>query len=201
MMRPAGRFASQDSKFSSLSTTARKKLAPSMSGVSSPGVPSQCSGETIVASPAIGRAKPLTPQATKSIGRESPAAMPSILVSRNTHWSATTAPASAKITDVQARWVSPVAATVHRPSKPLRGCPNYPEGPRIHHICGWKAPMEGASVFEGKSGRAPGQTFCLDPRAQTLRDQVNPLLPGLPVNKVPAPLLLSLIPLKTLTPR
>ena len=157
MMPPAARFASQDGKFSSLSATARKKLAPSMSGVSSPGVPSQSSGETMVASPAIGRAKPLTPQATKSIGRESPAARPSILVSRNKHWSASTAPASAKITDVQARWVSPVAATVHRPSKPLDGRPNYPEGPRILQICSWKTSMENASVFEGKSGRAPGE--------------------------------------------
>ena len=33
-MPPAARFASQDGKFSSLSATARKKLAPSMSGVS-----------------------------------------------------------------------------------------------------------------------------------------------------------------------
>ena len=51
-----------------------------------------------MASPQIGREKPLTPQATKSICLES-LGCTGKLVSRNKTWSATTAPASAKIAD------------------------------------------------------------------------------------------------------
>ena len=51
-----------------------------------------------MASPQIGREKPRTPQATKSICRES-LVCTGKLVSRKKTWSATTAPASANIAD------------------------------------------------------------------------------------------------------